>query len=139
MRGYVPRLAREIIFGIGMNQLADFCAERVPRSIENQHLRNAVGSLSAGVLAGYLSHVPHVLSTHKLLKPHLTYTELFKVEWSKHVDKLPEWLPPESKVGVAKLRAVIFPTACLRRSMQICGTFVIINGITYSLRNKDWY
>ena len=30
MRGLVPRAAREVIFGIGLNQLSDYCEERVP-------------------------------------------------------------------------------------------------------------
>jgi hypothetical protein len=29
-RGLVPRGAREVIFGIGLNQLSDYCEERVP-------------------------------------------------------------------------------------------------------------
>lgn len=29
-RGLVPRTSREVIFGIGLNQLSDYCEERVP-------------------------------------------------------------------------------------------------------------
>ena len=30
----------------------------------------------AGCIAGYLSHVPHAVSTLRLLKPHLSYSEI---------------------------------------------------------------
>ena len=69
-RGFVPRCLREVIFGVGLNQLSDYCEERVPESFATSKvLRNAVGSLVAGLFAGYLSHVPHNLSTMKLLQP----------------------------------------------------------------------
>lgn len=30
MRGLTPRATREVIFGVGLNQLSDWCEERVP-------------------------------------------------------------------------------------------------------------
>ena len=47
MRGYLPRTVREVIFGVGLNQLSDFCEERVS-FIKNSALRNAAGSMIAG-------------------------------------------------------------------------------------------
>ena len=69
-RGFAPRCVREVIFGVGLNQLSDYCEERVPDAFATSKvLRNAAGSLVAGLFAGYLSHVPHNLSTMKLLQP----------------------------------------------------------------------
>ncbi|CAN0509573.1 unnamed protein product, partial [Ectocarpus sp. 8 AP-2014] len=67
MRGMVPRGGREMIFGIGINQLSDACEERVSRG-SNAFARTAAGSMMAGVMAGYLSHIPHNVSTLKLLQ-----------------------------------------------------------------------
>jgi hypothetical protein len=50
-RGIVPRACREVIFGIGLNQLSDFCEERVD-FISNKFMRNATASMVAGVIAG---------------------------------------------------------------------------------------
>lgn len=52
IRGLVPRAAREIIFAIGLNQVSDICQENVPAQVENKQLRNALGSLAAGTMAG---------------------------------------------------------------------------------------
>ena len=71
-------MLREVIFGVGLNQLTGYCAERMPNGVEHEALRNAMGSMTAGVMAGYLSHVPHNLSTLKLLNPAQSYAELFK-------------------------------------------------------------
>ena len=32
-RGMAPRGVREVIFGVGLNQLSDFCEERVPNNV----------------------------------------------------------------------------------------------------------
>jgi hypothetical protein len=32
-RGLVPRCAREVVFGVGLNQLSDYCEERVPDDV----------------------------------------------------------------------------------------------------------
>ena len=45
----------QVIFGVGLNQLSDYCEERIPPYIENTALRNAAGSLTAGIISGYLS------------------------------------------------------------------------------------
>ena len=78
-RGYAPRAVREIIFGVGLNQMSDYFAERVPQDlISSPTLRSSAGSLFAGVVSGYLSHVPHNLSTMKLMNPTKSYNTLFK-------------------------------------------------------------
>ncbi|KAH8072509.1 metalloendopeptidase [Aureococcus anophagefferens] len=44
-RGATFRCGREVIFGLGLNNLADYCEERVPRDVANSKLaRNALGS-----------------------------------------------------------------------------------------------
>ena len=42
---------------------------------EDPTLANFGGSLAAGVACGYLSHIPHNLSTLKLLQPSLSYSQ----------------------------------------------------------------
>jgi len=61
-RGFAPRCVREIIFGVGINQLSDYYEERFPWFHDNKFLKNLSGSFCAGLVAGYLSHVPHSLS-----------------------------------------------------------------------------
>lgn len=136
MRGFAPRLAREILFAIGMNQLADYFTER--SRVENPHLRNAVGSISAGVCSGYFSHMPHILSTKKLYEPQKSYKVLFDDVWKSQLHRVPEIFPESAKPAVAKVMAVAFPVGVIRRSLQISGTFIVINGIIYVLRDKNW-
>ena len=53
-----------------LNQMTDYWEERIPHTLaETETLRNALGSLMAGVCSGYLSHIPHNLSTLKLMMP----------------------------------------------------------------------
>ena len=53
-RGLLPRGLREVIFGVGLNQLSDWMEERVPpAAATSKVLRNALGSISAGLVAGY--------------------------------------------------------------------------------------
>jgi hypothetical protein len=47
MCGIVPRCGREVIFGIGLNQLSDYCEERVG-FVTNPVLRTATASIFAG-------------------------------------------------------------------------------------------
>lgn len=42
------------------------CTRQV--TFQNAFLRTAAGSMMAGVMAGYLSHIPHNVSTMKLLQ-----------------------------------------------------------------------
>ena len=59
-----------------LNQMSDYWEERIPHAlVEAEALRNALGSLVAGVCSGYLSHIPHNLSTLKLMTPSKSYME----------------------------------------------------------------
>ena len=99
-RGLVPRAAREVIFGIGLNQLSDYCEERVPSFVEGQALRTAGGSLMAGVLCGYLSHVVHNMSTLKLMNPNKTYGEHFREYVAQAESRLPANIPARGAAAV---------------------------------------
>jgi hypothetical protein len=83
MRGIVARCGREVVFGIGLNQLSDYWEERwqeiLGRDKTSPVVSNAAGSLTAGVISGYFSHVPHNMSTYKLLEPHRSYANLYSM------------------------------------------------------------
>lgn len=126
-RGLVPRCGREMIFGIGLNQLSDACEERV-QWLTHPFARTCAGSLMAGVTAGYLSHVPHAVSTLKLLNPHLSYRQIWSDMVDQNLRRTPkEWVPGARRV-MAGLLTVFLPRGCLIRTTQICGSFIIING-----------
>lgn len=126
-RGFLPRTGREVIFGIGLNQLSDYCEERVPL-IENPIIKNALGSLGAGVISGYFSHVVHNMSTLKLTNPNKSYREHFREYCMKSEKRLPQGLTPAWRKNLGILSAVLFPAGCLIRTSQIVGSFVILNG-----------
>eukprot|EP00516_Mucochytrium_quahogii_P009939 CAMPEP_0203772830 /NCGR_PEP_ID=MMETSP0099_2-20121227/4283_1 /ASSEMBLY_ACC=CAM_ASM_000209 /TAXON_ID=96639 /ORGANISM=" , Strain NY0313808BC1" /LENGTH=488 /DNA_ID=CAMNT_0050670519 /DNA_START=926 /DNA_END=2388 /DNA_ORIENTATION=+ len=140
-RGLVPRCAREVIFGIGINQLSDFCEERM-ELFDSPNLKNMGGSLVAGLLAGYFSHVPHNLSTLKLLYPKKSYRELFKqleTPWANRFDKEFGKLGKNDatrqsfrKVAIPILSCLL-PKGSLLRSAQIAGSFIIINSAVNAL------
>jgi len=140
MRGVLPRGAREIIFGIGLNQLSDYFEERLmPICDNNQVAANAAGSLSAGVIAGYLSHVPHNLSTYKLMEPHRSYADLYRMFVDKSVPSAVDsavhgWSPSIRNFTRAAF-ATLFPRGVSIRTAQIVGSFMILNGtITFLQR-----
>jgi len=142
MRGVVPRAGREIVFGLGLNQLSDYFEERVnPFFPDNAIAANAAGSLMAGVVSGYFSHVPHNLSTLKLLEPHKSYWELNKIFIDRSVPPAVErmvgqWPPLAQTVG-RPLFAYVFPRGLLIRTTQIIGSFVILNGTINLLQMKE--
>lgn len=151
MRGITARCGREILFGLGLNQLSDYFQERW-RFPDSPMLSNMVGSLMGGVVSGYLSHVPHNLSTYKLLEPHRSYVDLYKnVFVERSVPPfLERYLTQKAQMhsnGVAIggatgaivnytgpqqamrfLAATIFPRGLMIRTVQIVGSFVILNG-----------
>lgn len=139
VRGSVPRLGREVVFGVGLNQLSDFMEERYRTFAANALVANMAGSLSAGVVAGYLSHVPHNLSTYKLLNPHKSYSELFELFVDKSVPdrmvprSMPEWLLPFTRT----MLACVFPRGVLIRTVQICGSFALLNGIILMIESDS--
>jgi len=151
MRGITARCGREIIFGLGLNQLSDYFQERC-RIPDNPILSNMLGSLMGGVVSGYLSHVPHNLSTYKLLEPHRSYADLYKnVFVERSVPPfLERYLTQQAQIqsnsavigggtpaivnytasqqAVRFLAATIFPRGLIVRTIQIVGSFVILNG-----------
>lgn len=139
VRGYIPRMGREIIFGIGLNQMSDYCEERVAPYVSNLTLRNAFGSLLAGICAGYLSHVPHNLSTMKLMQPQISYLQHFR-NFSKQWDhRIPSKI--RSK-GIRSLSStflsILFPKGVFIRTSQIVGSFIILNGTINALKSFNF-
>jgi hypothetical protein len=137
--GFSPRLVREVLFGLGINQLADFFTERAPVGKDNMYIRGPIGSICAGVVSGYLSHVPHILSTKKLFSPSQPYHVLWEELWRDSLTRVPESVPAELKPTAAKCFAIMFPKGCVRRSLQISGTFIVINTITFALRDVSFF
>jgi len=111
-----------------LNQLSDYCEERVPRQIESHPLRNALGSMTAGVISGYLSHVVHNMSTLKLMNPHKSYAQHFNEYVSKSEERITTALSPSVRRGVAVAAACLFPKGVHIRTGQIVGSFIILNG-----------
>lgn len=133
-RGFVPRIGREVIFGVGLNQLSDALEERIQGALllESQILANMLGSLSAGIVAGYLSHVPHNLSTLKLMYPQENYTQLFQKFVQRSLSPrlrlvMESTLPKPVASGLGNVLAILFPRGCMVRTVQIVGTFIILN------------
>jgi Cyclic nucleotide-binding domain len=142
MRGVMPRGAREIIFGVGLNQMSDYCQERVaPYCKGHDMVANAAGSLLAGVVSGYLSHVPHNLSTLKLLEPDKSYGELYQTFVSKSVppvmERAVESWSPMWKTTARSLCATLFPRGVMIRTTQIVGSFMILNGTINYLQLRE--
>jgi len=151
MRGITARCGREVLFGLGLNQLSDYFQERC-RFPDSPTLSNMVGSLMGGVVSGYLSHVPHNLSTYKLLEPHRSYADLYKnvfVERSvppfleRYLTQQAQMQGNGGAIGsgatavvnytgpqqaVRFLAATLFPRGLIVRTVQIVGSFVILNG-----------
>eukprot|EP00281_Chroomonas_sp_CCMP1168_P033706 CAMPEP_0206244864 /NCGR_PEP_ID=MMETSP0047_2-20121206/18390_1 /ASSEMBLY_ACC=CAM_ASM_000192 /TAXON_ID=195065 /ORGANISM="Chroomonas mesostigmatica_cf, Strain CCMP1168" /LENGTH=430 /DNA_ID=CAMNT_0053670123 /DNA_START=122 /DNA_END=1414 /DNA_ORIENTATION=+ len=138
MRGTVWRMVREIIFGIGLNQMSDYWEERIPASIvESEALRNAAGSMIAGVCAGYLSHIPHNLSTLKLMTPSKSYFDHLNSLVAQSEARVPTSLPPQTRRMAATVIAILFPRAVMIRTVQIVGSFTILNGTINSLKYAE--
>ncbi len=72
---YYSHVARQTIIFLTLLTL-DFSISQPRQDIENIFMRTMAGSMMAGVAAGYLSHVPHNISTMKLLNPSLTYSQV---------------------------------------------------------------
>lgn len=137
-RGLVPRCGREVVFGVGLNQMSDYFEERF-RSFTNAVAANTLGSLTAGVVAGYFSHVPHNMSTYKLMSPDKSYGELFKVFVDKSVpDKLvPRAIPKAWAPAFKSITAILLPKAFWVRTVQICGSFAILNGLVQAIEGDS--
>jgi len=143
MRGAWPRGGREIIFGLGLNQLSDYFEERLDPLFPNHHpmLVNAAGSLLAGVVSGYFSHVPHNISTYKLLEPHRTYRDLYQMFVDKSVppiiNKVTRSWPDGTRRLTRTVMATVFPRGLVIRTTQIVGSFMILNGTINYLQLRE--
>ena len=138
--GATPRMLREVIFGIGINQLSEWCEERVPEALfDGKASRNFVGSMTAGVACGYLSHIPHNMSALKLLQPHKSYAEHFGGLVEDSATRMPSGLglPRSARWPAAAAAAILMPKGVMIRSTQIAGSFAIING-TINLMARTW-
>lgn len=138
MRGIVWRAAREVIFGIGLNQMSDYTAERVPNSMVGEGRsasRTMAGSLVAGVAAGYFSHIPHNLSTLKLMNPSKSYMTHFNEMAAKNIERLPATMEAASKETAARALTLLVPAALAVRTTQIVGSFMILNGTIVALKD----
>lgn len=133
-RGLCPRSIREIIFGVGLNNLSDYFEERID-FIQNPTLRNVVASVVAGMIAGYVSHVPHNLSTLKLMEPQKSYPELISELIRKTKTRVPTYLRPTSSLVLASGLALVFPRGLGIRTTQIVGSFIILNGTIHTLKD----
>jgi hypothetical protein len=141
MRGIVPRCGREVVFGVGLNQLSDYFEERLLPYVSNDLLANAAASLAAGVVSGYLSHVPHNMSTFKLLEPHRSYGDLYRMFVKKScppiVDSLVQNWSPNLQTLTRFAFATLFPRGVMIRTTQIVGSFMILNGTINYLKMRE--
>lgn len=142
MRGIIPRAGREVIFGIGLNQMSDYFEERMmPLFSGHAMMANAAGSLVAGVVSGYLSHVPHNISTFKLLEPQSSYGALYAKFVNKSVppviDSIVEDWPVMARKFTRGFFATLFPRGVMIRTTQIVGSFMILNGTINYLQLRE--
>jgi CRP-like cAMP-binding protein len=136
IRGFWPRCLREVIFGVGLNQLSDYFEERLALT-SSAALNNAIGSLAAGVVSGYFSHVPHNLSTMKLMNPQKPYSA-HMADFIKHSEsRVPASVPQGMRPAAATALALLFPRGLTVRTTQIVGSFNILNGTINSLKGVD--
>jgi len=142
MRGALPRMGREVIFGVGLNQMSDYFEERLqPFFPGHTMMANAAGSLVAGVVSGYLSHVPHNVSTLKLLEPTKSYAALYQEFVNKSVppvvDSMVESWPAGPRNVTRTVFATFFPRGVMIRTTQIVGSFMILNGTINYLQLRE--
>ncbi|CAI5742307.1 unnamed protein product [Hyaloperonospora brassicae] len=136
IRGTAPRMLREVIFGVGLNQLSDYFEERLSVTA-SPALNNAIGSMMAGVVCGYLSHVPHNLSTMKLMHPQKSYGEHMDDFIRRAEVRVPMTGSPRQRYVAATAMALLFPKGLTVRTSQIVGSFIILNGTINSLKEVD--
>lgn len=131
-RGYTPRLAREILFGLGINQFSEYTVKNhTSKLTDNVCLAGVLGNCTAGILSGYISHIPHNLSAMKLFNPRTSYKDHWKILYMKSIHLVPSSVPYYARQNVAQIITVLFPIGVVRRSLQIGGTFIIINSIIF--------
>ena len=138
IRGVAPRCGREIIFGLGLNNLTDWAEERIPRDVcETKVMRNALGSMTAGVISGYFSHVPHNLSTMKLLQPSVSYSVHVQSLVNAAKQRVPSTMPGPARDVAATALALLLPKGLAIRTTQVVGSFVLLNGISHLLDTSN--
>lgn len=133
IRGLLPRTVREVIFAAGLNQVSDWCKDQVPDSVTDPTARSVAGSIAAGSMAGYFSHVPHNLSTLKLLKPQVSYGDHFRSLLQATIDARFDkqgsiYRSNALKNIVGTSLVFLMPRGVIIRTAQIVGSFVIVNG-----------
>lgn len=148
LRGAGPRGIREVIFGIGINPLSEYFEGRFRRIADSTGrtwvpplATNMAGSLAAGVIAGYLSHVPHNMSTYKLLHPEKSYAEHFRAFVEKSapsrdaaiMKRVPTSLREPARVAMA----CVAPRGVGIRTTQIVGSFVILNATILGIQTYE--
>jgi hypothetical protein len=94
-----------------------------------------LGSLVAGVAAGYLSHIPHNLSTLKLMDPSKSYLTHFNDLAAKNSARLPQTMSSSSRSAAATALTLLMPAAIGVRTTQIVGSFMILNGTIVALKD----
>eukprot|EP01089_Gocevia_fonbrunei_P005840 TRINITY_DN1633_c0_g1_i2.p1 TRINITY_DN1633_c0_g1~~TRINITY_DN1633_c0_g1_i2.p1 ORF type:complete len:380 (-),score=40.58 TRINITY_DN1633_c0_g1_i2:391-1530(-) len=129
-RGFAPRAVREVIFGIGLNQLSDYWEERIPEFITSETIKNLFGSLISGVIAGYLSHIPHNLSVLKMFNPEIKYLDHFKTLAAMSENRIPQWnMKASTRKVLGAMMAVVAPRGLVLRTSQLVGSFILLNGV----------
>lgn len=136
-RGLVPRLLRESIFAMCLNQISDHCTTNyVPDSVPAP-MKPVAGSIIAGIFCGYVTQFPHNMSALKLMNPELAY--------SNHLDRLiHQALKISSQPPVLShtqwisglVLIVLRPRGFIIRTTQIVGSFMIINGLISVLESS---
>lgn len=139
-RGIVPRAVREVIFGVGLNQLSDYFEERVPEAwVTDAVYRSMAGSAIAAVVSGYLSHFPHNLSFMKMSNPAMTYSQIWDQLGKNSIPRLPTFLQNRGALTTwaAKISTIVAPATLSVRTGQLIGSFAILNGIITFINTQD--
>ena len=95
----------------------------------------AAGSLSAGIACGYLSHVPHNLSTLKLLQPSKSYAQHASELVTASYHRVPSTVPGSMRWAAATFLTFAAPVGLMVRTTQIAGSFCIINGVITAMQS----
>ena len=120
--------------------MSDFTSERIPAGLVGEGrspARTMAGSLVAGVAAGYFSHIPHNLSTLKLMDPTKSYLKHFQDMAAKNAARVPEGISGGARTATANALTLLAPAAIGVRTTQIVGSFMILNGGIVMLSDFD--
>jgi len=88
-----------------------------------------LGSLMAGCISGYISHIPHNLSTLKLMFPNISYYTHFQTLQKNR--NIPSFIPANWHTKYKLFATLFVPTGVVIRTTQIAGSFIILNTIVY--------